>query len=255
MPIKFIPTPQLYKINYSALYDEFNTLKIFPTPSIQTAYLSQWFSHLKKLDEILLNQFKTPSDQLRLMALLSNESQIFQQSIHLSQADIFIHYRISHLLELLEQDSTKMDQHTIEFPLSAFTEKDSTIIWTPVKKNLSPAKNNQKPIIMTTFCSKQQRWLVLDGNHRITYATQSNQDTIRVLQIHPRMLTDSKLFMSGFDEALYALINEVPAIAFALKTKKATEQELLQLSFLNTKILKPLEEWEHGLCISQIPHP
>ncbi|MDH7605248.1 MAG: hypothetical protein QHH13_10130 [Melioribacter sp.] len=227
MPFDFINFRH-YSINYLDLFNEINSQKILSDENLQSQYLKMWMKELNDCDDILKNQLKTPESISKLRLLLQLEPEIFQLPIDFQYNKILLHFRVTIANEIISDA-----KHKSQFiPLSEFVQKNSLFKWTPVNTNVDSYSNSNEPIVIVPFLNGQYSYLVIDGNHRLTYKTKNNIDSIYALIISEQSVIEHSLFSSGFDKLFYIMYNELNHMANATHYKKANAFQLVQKSYL-----------------------
>ncbi|OES43521.1 hypothetical protein BA724_10445 [Domibacillus iocasae] len=122
MPVNF-PKTSIYSINYSALSQHFFNLPLFDDKKLQKFFIESWIDLLKKHDKILTNQFDNPEKvkDYILNSIKHRELEVFQQSLIINDVEVFIHFRVSPLLQIM-QDTP--EENAANIPLTEFTKPD-----------------------------------------------------------------------------------------------------------------------------------
>lgn len=227
MPFDFINFRH-YSINYSNLFNEINSQKILSDENLQIQYLKMWMKKLDDCDVYIKNQLNTRESISKLRLLLQLEPEIFQLPIHFQNNKILLHFRVSIANEII----SKAKPESLFIPLTKFVQKNSEISWTPVDTNVNSYSNSKEPIVMVPFLDRHYNFLVIDGNHRLTYKTKNNIDDIHALIISEQTVIEHSLFSSGFDKFYYIMSNELNHMANATHFKKANALQLVEKSYL-----------------------
>lgn len=217
-----------YSINYSDLFNELNSIKIVNDLSIQTGYLLAWLKKLSDLDEIITNQLNTQQSIFEMQLKLQSEKEIFQCEINYSNMKIFLHFRVSIANEIILPFKSKSQL----IPTNEFMRKDSDFKWTPVDTNVNSYSDANEPIIIVPLLNGIQRYLVIDGNHRLTYKTQHNIENINAIVISERTVIEQSLFSSVFDKYYYIMNNELERMAYQTLLNEVNADELVKKSYL-----------------------
>lgn len=227
MPFDFMEY-KTYSINYKNLFNEVNVNKIFKDKNIQVQYLNRWMDVLKEHDNILVNQLNTPEAILDYTIKVQDEPEIFQLPIMWSKNTIFLHFRIS-IANMITADYLSK---SILTPLDDFTKEDSDIYWSAVDSNVEGYSNANKPILVVPYFNGKYQYLVIDGNHRLTYRMRHNVRDVSVLIISEQSVIDQQLFSSSFDSMYYIFINEINHMGNETAKGECSDMELVQKSFL-----------------------
>jgi len=235
MPFDFL-NYRHYSINYSNLFNELNSQKFLSDENIQIQYLEKWMEALEYHDDIIKNELKTQESILKLRLKLQSEPEIFQLPVNHKNMDVLLHFRASIANGIFPKSEGQF------IPLDEFVRKKSQFKWTPVETNVDAYSNSKEPIIVVPFLNNQYKYLVIDGNHRLTYKTKNNIDDIHALGISEQTVIEFSLFSSTFDKFYYIMFNELNHMANATHYKKANALQLIQKSYLRDGKFKFLDE-------------
>lgn len=227
MPFDFINFRH-YPINYSDLLNNINSKKILSDKHLQSHYLKRWMEELNYCDNILRKELNTNESITKLRLHLQLEPEIFQLPIDIETNKILLHFRVSITNEITSE--AKPQSQLI--PLSEFVQEKSEFKWTPVSTNVNSYSNSNEPIVIVPFLSGQYNYLVIDGNHRLTYKTKNNIDNILALIISEQSVVEHSLFSSGFDKLFYIMYNELTRMGNETHYNKANAFQLVQKSYL-----------------------
>ncbi len=233
MPFDFIAL-QHYSISYTDLFNEINSHKILDDSNIQTEYLLLWMNKLYDLDKFITGQLSTEKSIKEMQMKLGPQREIFQSEINFNCARILLHFRVSFANQIIAPYKSQ-SQH---IPVEEFLKKDSEFKWTPVDTNISSYSSATDPIIIVPFLNKQHKYLIIDGNHRLTYKTQNNTGNVEAIIISEQTVLDFSLFSSGFDKYYYIMNNEIDRMAYQTKHSGAKAYDLVQKSYLKEGILQ-----------------
>lgn len=233
MPFDFI-NHQNYSIDYSKLFNEFNSQEILNDMNIQVQYLKLWINALIEHDNILTNQLKTKEDIAKMILRLQSEPEIFQLPVNYKNNQILLHFRVSITNEIISRD--KREGEFIS--LDDFLRKDSSIHWTPVKTNVDSYADAKEPIVIVPFLNGQYSYLVIDGNHRLTYKTKNKINNVHALMLAEQSVIECSLFSSSFDKLYYIMHNEIMHMANETHYNNADAYNLVQKSFLRDGVFK-----------------
>ncbi|HCL4480046.1 TPA: hypothetical protein N2D99_002113 [Clostridium botulinum] len=228
MPFNFCNC-KYYSINYSSLFNELNSKKILSDKNLQTEFLKLWMRYLKNADDKVSNELRTQESISKLKLLLQSEPEIFQIPMYHQSNEVFIHFRVSKINELISKNQISGGF----IPLSEFIKKDSRIKWAPIESDIFSNLNSKKPIIIVPFLSGQYSSLVIDGNHRLTSKTKHNINDVNGLLIPEETLIKQSLLTSGFDELYYIMNNELCRMFEETYSEIADPMEIVQKSYLN----------------------
>lgn len=227
MPFDFINFRH-YSINYSDLFNDINSKIILSDTTVQIQYLKRWMKELKDCDDILKTQLNTPESISKIRLLLRLEPEIFQLPIYFQNNKILIHFRATIANKIISNDKDKSEY----IPISEFIQSNSLFKWNPVNTNVDSYSSSNEPIIIVPFLDRQYNYLVIDGNHRLTYKAKNNIDGIHALIISEQSVIELSLFSSGFDKLYYIMHNELNHMANETHYKKANALQLVQKSYL-----------------------
>ncbi len=231
MPFNFT-TMKHYKIDYNKLFNETNSQEILDDKFLQGQLISAWMSILKNEDDVLTKQLSSKKSMDEIRSLMIKEPEMFQLPMHHKENDIYLHFRIHALNNWINDDK---DQST-DADLSEFTA--GNINWFPVNLYKGYRPNFDNPIVMIPFHNNQHHFLVIDGNHRLTYCTKNNIKKIKAICLAEQSIAESYMFASGFDKFYYIFMNEMNHMANATHYEKQSAPTLINKSFLkNGKIM------------------
>jgi hypothetical protein len=194
-----------YKIDYLKWKEDLMNLKIFNDKRIQKKYLDTWMDVLMKSDKASIDFFSKPQNQFLYDKERNEAPEIFQQILVYASNTVYVHFRVSRIIQVLEQLGFG-EKDTDSVDLKIFIEK-KTIEWTETE-NDSEIKNT--PIFLAPFTiGANIHYVAIDGNHRITDAVKRNIRKLNCLYLNPQALVDNNLFCTDFDKLLYVFHNEV----------------------------------------------
>ena len=231
MPLKFMPDvslyPEPYAVDYSGLLNEINKLEILSSAQLQTEYLRRWLDYLSYLD-------KTTVSELRRCSIIDcgfrkagQRVEIMQKHIFFGDVDLFVHFRTDDALKLIAEGVVSGEEGDLS--CLDFIDDNRVISWTPIERMVTRDEITSEPIIVVPFHNYHFLFLVIDGNHRVTYHVQNNIETINSLMLHPQTLVDRNLFPSEFDKAIYIFLEETYALYQARCRQSLTEQQMMEL--------------------------
>jgi hypothetical protein len=223
-----------YSINYSTLFEQINSKRIFDNQLIQSQYANEWLNLLIRHDDIVVKQFSTQKQIADYQKLIRAEPEIFQHPMHFSNTNIFIHFRASIANEIVIQEKPKSSSVCI----SEFIKHDTIYKWTPVGTNVDSYSSNNTPIIIVPFYNGQYSFLVIDGNHRLTYKTKNNKPNIDVLIFSEQSVINYSIFSSSFDKFYYIMHNEICHIIDEKLKYNTNDYSLIRKSYLNDGTFK-----------------
>lgn len=227
MPFDFL-SQRHYSINYLDLFDEINSKEILNDKSVQTKYLMEWIKVLKESDNFITKELETKESIIKMNLLLQSEPEIFQLPINFQRNKILMNFRVSIANKIIGMSNVKSE--FIE--VNEFIEKDSNIYWTPINEYEVLNINSKEPIVIVPFLNGKYSYLVIDGNHRLTYKTKRNINDIRAFIIAEQSVIEHSLFSSGFDKLYYIMHNELNHMAEETESKNTNAFQLIHKSYL-----------------------
>ncbi len=222
MPFDFMKN-KVYTINYDEIFNEIMEKKILSRVDIQTDYLRQWMLTLKKHDSILIKQFNSKKAIMDYLVKVQSEPEIFQLPIHWKCGTTYLHFRATIANEIVK----KFYSQSAEIPMEEFEGETQCIHWTKVEGDIEEYAASTQPILAVPYFSGKNNLLVIDGNHRLTYAVKHKFSHVRTLIISEQSVIEFKIFSSSFDMMLYIFNNEL--IRFGNRTAEGYNDDLLQL--------------------------
>lgn len=235
MPFNF-PKLTKYSIDYSKLLQHFSTLPILSNSKLQKTFIENWLKELKTHDKVLVDSLNSP-EKIKNHAgksLAYNELEVFQQSLTMGDVEVFIHFRVSALLQIINMHGPV---EGIKIPSTEFTNEKTKFLWDPVETDPTYPINNE-PILIVPFLNGQYNFLVIDRNHRVSSGVKAKFNYIETLTLAEHSVIDLEIFSSGFDKLLYIFFNEMSHLANKRHRENLSDNELLKLSYLNNGIYK-----------------
>lgn len=231
MPINMIKK-EVYKIDYNSLSNELNAMKILNNPSIQNLYINKWIQTLKELDILACKDYSNPNVKSLMLKEELEAPENFQLPIHYKSNNMYIHFRVSRLIQILEEFGIgNKDAQNIK--IEDFTEKCSYINWTRTNNIVNISS---QPIIMAPLTlGNYFRFVVIDGNHRITSYIERKEKIINSICVDANMLVENNLFCTGFDKYLYIFQNEAVALSTLVHKDGYSDKEALELAYFSSR--------------------
>lgn len=226
MPFDFINCKH-YTIDYSDLFNELNSKRYLKDSNVQNKYLEVWIKTLMNYDRNITEQLKTKESIINMISLLQSEPEIFPYQMNYGKNEILIHFRVSIANELISSEGKG------EFvPIDEFVKEDRLIHWSPVNENVNSYSDANDPIIIVPFLHSNRSFIVIDGNHRVTYKVKNKINSISAVTISEQTVIEWSLFSSGFDKMFYIMWNEINHMAYATATENIDAMELVNKSYL-----------------------
>jgi hypothetical protein len=195
---------------------------------MQERYMQEWFSKLQEADYILKEQMKSPESIIRCKLEMQKEPENFQFPLYFDNNIVYIHFRVSYLNELCRINELESEQIAIE----EFIGNKQSIYWSPRSTDVESYAGFTTPIIIVPFLINNQKQLVINGNHRLTYAQKHKYTSIPSLCISANSLIDTKCFSSYFDILFYIFYNEIAIFSDLTVNTKAGVNAIIQASHL-----------------------
>lgn len=98
------------------------------------------------------------------------------------------------------------------------------------------------PLIVTDFISGRFSYLIIDGNHRIKYWKQNNNEIAQFVYVVEKDMIKENYFVSELDKYLYILNNEIRTL-IDFKINGLNETELFSKSFIQTNNVLDVESF------------
>ncbi|WP_036217430.1 hypothetical protein [Lysinibacillus sphaericus] len=230
MPLIF-PKLTIYSIDYPKLSQHFSKLPILNNSQLQKTFIEDWLKELKIHDKVLVDELNSP-EKIRNYAknaLAYNELEVFQQQLTMGDVEVFIHFRVSALLQIIKMHGPVEGK---KIALTEFTKEKTQFLWDSVETDPTYPINNE-PILIVPFLNGQYNFLVIDGNHRVSSAVKAKLNYIETLTLAEHSVIDLEIFSSGFDKLLYIFFNEMSHLANKRHYENLSDKELLKLSYLH----------------------
>lgn len=238
MPVDFI-SGEIYKVDYVAWKKELSQMPIFHSGDIQKIYLDKWIEFLMTEDDFACKNYNDPKNKMLMLKERMEAPENFQIPINYDTNSMYIHFRVSRIIQILEKSGFFLDNAT-DVNIKEFTDKNTRINWTQTTDIVEIKK--QPIIIVPLTIDKFYQWLVIDGNHRITHAIAKRKISVKAFFLNPDFLLKENLFSTGFDKFLYVFQNEIIALASYIHRDDYSDKEAMQLAYFNSGKL-PLYVW------------
>lgn len=233
MPFDFLKL-QPYSINYEILFNELKSAPILSSQNLKEQYLDIWKEALIESDKIVEEAFNTPVKVRKLQnrVLNKNETEIFQDTFYFgaSHVKVYFHYRVSAIVNCLMNINYNLQIEKL--PLEEFSKPNSSIQWSEVPIDQSLGFNDS-PIILAPFYNHPYRYVVIDGNHRLSHAKKLKKHSIDCIFLAEQTLIENNFFTTIFDKLIYIFYNELNHLANEKLIKQTPDDILLKKSFLN----------------------
>lgn len=230
MPYK-LPFFEKYTLDYNQLFQEIrenshNTL--FSQNKTTDLYIRTFLNLMQQADIKMGQAFLDTAIEKELRSYYF-ENQVFQQPIHFSKQDIFLHFRVSEILTLLNEEETDI---SVNIPTTHFLGEYAKYHWS-TPDNQFCSTSNSVPVIAVPYLWGYQDWLVIDGNHRIQKALKT-ATTIPVAHVDANALIDLELFASDFEKFFYIFHCDSCILANLKRDYSLSDEELLERSYIKT---------------------
>lgn len=227
MPIN-MRTNKLYTINYDNWAKELYKITIFKDKNIQKRYVDTWIQKFRELDENSSNLLNLESINL-ILKEKDEDTEIFQLPIWYGSNCIYIHFPVSRIIKEIE-DSEIYANDLCDININELKDKRRNIHWTQTEDQVDI---KSQPILMAKMpIGEYYKWLVIDGNHRITDAISKGKKNIKAILINPYWMVENNLFCNIFDKYLYIFQNEFEALAMCINNDGYSDEKALELSYL-----------------------
>ena len=227
MPVDFM-SDKIYKVDYTAWKRELSKIPIFGSGEIQKLYLDKWMEILKAQDGLVCRDYNNREMQMFMLKEKMEAPESFQIPINYETNNMFIHFRVSRIIQMVEQSGISLDTAT-KIDIKEFTDKNTRINWTPTTDRV---KIKTQPIIIVPLTVGEfYRWLVIDGNHRITHAIAEREKSVKAFSLDPNALVEGNLFSTGFDKFLYIFQNEMIALASYIQREGYSDEDAIKLAY------------------------
>ena len=228
MPVDFM-SDKIYNVDYMAWKEKLLQMKVFNSQDIQKIYLDKWMEKLKSLDDSVCRDYYNPKIKMFMLKEKTEAPENFQIPIEYKSNSVFIHFRVSRLIQSIEQSNISSDS-AIDVRIEEFTNVNRRINWTATADKV---KIKTQPIIIVPLTVGEfYQWLVVDGNHRITYAIENKKKSVKAFLLDSNSLVEANMFNSGFDKFLYIFQNEMIALASYIHRDGYSDEEAFKLGFL-----------------------
>lgn len=225
-----------YKIDYSNFQKNLMSAFLSPTTKLKIKYLSTWVDILENADSKVCvdfdESFNSDINYFPSLQFYQFKMSLFNDSRNCAS----IHFNIDNLEEKLLLELSSSENVIVE--ISEFAESDSAIKWDSIPNHENFAfKNNRLPILIVPFLLGQYNYLVVDGNHRLSYAINNKQNLIKAIFISLSQITEPGLFMSRFDYYFYLFNYEIVDFCNKILNEKMVLDQLIESSFIKNHLL------------------
>lgn len=228
MPVDFI-SDKIYKVDYTAWKKELSQIPVFASREIQELYLNKWMEILKAQDGFGCRDYNNPEINMLMLKEKMEAPEIFQIPVNYETNNMFIHFRVSRIIQMIEKTGISIDTAT-DIDIEEFTKKNTRINWTPTTNKV---KIKTQPIIMVPLTVGEFfQWLVIDGNHRITHAIRERKKSVKAFLLDSNALVEGNLFSTGFDKFLYIFQNEMIALASYIHRDGYSDEKAFKQGYL-----------------------
>lgn len=230
MPYK-LPFLEEYTVNYNSLLQELqdnSQKKLFSDEKITSFYIKTFLNLMRNADQTMKQSLQSEAIRQDIKNYYF-ENQVFQQPIHFTNQDIYIHFRVSEILKLVQSCSLPEIEHV---PISSFTGTHAKYGWS-IPDNTISSTPSSVPVIAIPYPWEYQDWLIIDGNHRINNSLKSDSH-IAVVHINPNFLIESELFATEFDKLFYIFHCESSSLAALKRDYALSDEDLFNRSIIAT---------------------
>lgn len=230
MPYK-LPFLEEYTVNYNSLLRELqdnSRKKLFSDEKINSIYIKTFLDLMKQADQNMKQSLQNQSIRQEIENYYF-ENQVFQQPIHFNSQGIYIHFRVSEILKIVQTSSVTEIEHV---PISSFTGSHAKYGWS-IPDNAISSTPSSVPVIAIPYPWKYQDWLIIDGNHRINNSLKSDSH-IAVVHINPNFLIESELFATEFDKLFYIFHCESSGLTALKRDYALSDEDLFNRSIIAT---------------------
>lgn len=227
MPVNMM-TDKVYRIDYDAWGREINEIRIFNNPAIQKIYTDKWMQILKELDKQVCKDYYDLNIRTAMLKEKAEAPENFQLPIYYETNNMYIQFRVSRILQLMKASGFSIND-AINIDIKEFTDMHTDIKWT---QTVDKVKIKTQPIIMAPLAlDKYYKWIVIDGNHRITDAVAKGIKEIKAFCLDANSLVQENMFCTSFDKYLYIFQNESVALATLIQKEGYSEEEAFKLTY------------------------
>jgi len=250
MPISFLPYPSIYTYDYPALFVFLNGQRIFRSAKVQARYLRDWIDYLQYLDKEAVSHFKEGGIFPNIEVERNHRTEIFEAGSVCDDCVIRIHFAISKLLLLLDDELT--DEDISSKTVSSFTDTNSVVLRIPPSIALSYELHKPDPILIAQYPVGGYKFYVIDGNHRLDYCINNNYEQISAVTLNTELLLARDVFASKFDEALYILLLETDRLRQWLQRGVREEACLLLRAFHASPLFCYIQKYSSYLYTTKL---
>ena len=118
MPVDMM-TDKIYKIDYDAWNREISAMPIFKNPNIQKTYVDKWMQVLEEQDILACSQYSDSRIRTLMLKEKAEAPENFQLPILYKSNNMYIHFRVSRIIQMLENYRVSSD-NALEIKIEEF---------------------------------------------------------------------------------------------------------------------------------------
>lgn len=199
MPFDFCKM-QPYTVDYSDFKTALLSFEQFlGSRNNQVQHIENWIKTIQKLDDSIVSQLDSKEAKANMLRARVTDPELFCIPLSLGKNLFQIHFRVSPLKQLLLEYPG-----FIEIPATEFL--GNLVRWT--KEESLGNTPLSVPIIMVPYPIGNHKYLVIDGNHRLSVHLAVGSKIVPAHVLAGKMLIDNSLFACGFDKYLYGMFLE-----------------------------------------------
>ena len=205
MPYNFL-TGNYEFLDYKKLVSDINNS--LPSPQSPeyltqigfTSFFIEWCKFLGAVDTKTLNFFKDKDNVQKVNEQLQTEPEFYQYSIPIGNQNLRWSLQIEPIIsDLHEFKKTQI----VNIPYQDFLRTDSKYLWEATSDVNIKTSNHNQPLILIKLPVLPEKYLVVDGNHRLTKFSKSSGKTKAVILPAALVACNSYYFPSQFDQWVF----------------------------------------------------
>lgn len=109
--------------------------------------------------------------------------------------------------------------------------------WTPTIDDWKSYVYNDEPVMFTDFPAHANKYLLIDGNHRLTAKASTKQDRIKSFYIPCHEIINYRVLPMKIDETMYRLFLDAHNISNLIQENKYTHRQIFDDSFIHSSFI------------------
>ncbi len=211
-----------YIVNYQNILYEIvtNCTSIFDNFKFQYDLISKWIKLIKQCDAY------TCENRNYYYNLYEPQTEMFEQEVYFSNSSIKLYFVVDNALQFIQSEYKHQEYESF---LCSELVNDNWLQWSPFYK-LHHFKYTDKPIIACEFPLGNKKFLLIDGNKRLTYSIINSKEYINMFLLNSHEVIKSKVLSTPFERCYYSMITDLTTLLQIKRAYHLSDDKLLTLS-------------------------